>query len=142
MGMTPEQYWEQDCRLAGAYRKAYKIKQDDQNRFAWLQGMYVYEAIADIAPILNAFAKRGTRASPYRDRPYEFSKPKKKTAAEKIQEKKQNVIDYMERMTARFNQSFAKRQANAEAQRAAQKAADSAAGKASEETQPSPTKQG
>lgn len=60
------------------YRKAYEIRQDEFNRNAWLQGMYVYEAIADIAPILHAFAKKGTKARKYSEKPYEFKKPEKK----------------------------------------------------------------
>ena len=78
--MTYEQYWEQDSWLVKYYRKAYEIRQDEVNRNAWLQGMYVYEAIADIAPILHAFAKKGTRARKYSEKPYEFKKPEKKAA--------------------------------------------------------------
>lgn len=78
--MTYEQYWEQDSWLVKYYRKAYEIRQDEVNRNAWLQGMYVYEAIADIAPILHAFAKKGTRARKYAEKPYEFKKPEKKAA--------------------------------------------------------------
>lgn len=78
--MTYEQYWEQDSWLVKYYRKAYEIRQDEVNRNAWLQGMYVYEAIADIAPILHAFAKKGTRARKYSEKPYEFKKPEKKTS--------------------------------------------------------------
>lgn len=79
MGMTYEQFWEQDSWLVRYYRKAYEIKQEEFNRNAWLQGMYVYEAIADIAPILHAFAKKGTKARKYSEKPYEFKKPDKPT---------------------------------------------------------------
>lgn len=33
----------------------------------WLQGMYIYDAISRLSPILRAFAKKGTKAQPYAD---------------------------------------------------------------------------
>lgn len=35
-----------------------------------MQGMYVYEAICDVSPILHAFAKKGTKPEPYAKEPY------------------------------------------------------------------------
>lgn len=77
IGMTYEQYWEGDSWLVKYYRKAYEMRQEEQNRAAWLHGMYIYEAIADISPVLHPFAKRGTRARKYPEKPYEFQKPHK-----------------------------------------------------------------
>ena len=31
----------------------------------WLQGMYIYDAISRLSPILRAFAKKGPKAQPY-----------------------------------------------------------------------------
>lgn len=109
MGMTYEEYWDGDCDMAPAYREAYRLKQEEKNREAWLQGMYVYEAICDASPILHAFARPGTRAHPYAKEPYPYVK-KRKTQAEKNAEKMQNAVDYMQKMAARFNQSFEKKQ--------------------------------
>lgn len=109
MGMTGEQFWEQDCLLVIPYRKAYRIRIEQENRFAWLQGMYIYEALCDVSPVLHAFAKSGTTVRPYPDKPYEFAPAKKPTEAEKNAQKMQNAVDFMERMTARFNQSFNRR---------------------------------
>ena len=94
------------------YRRAWKIKQEADNRAAWLQGMYFYEALCDVSPVLHAFAKSGTTVRPYPDKPYEFSQPKRKTEAQRNEEKKRAGIDFMERMTAQFNQSFFQRQKN------------------------------
>lgn len=96
--MTYEQYWEQDSELVKYYRKAFELRQEEQNRAAWLQGMYIYEAIADLAPILHAFAKRGTKARPYPQKPYEFQKPVRKDStrglspADKAAKEKANRI--------------------------------------------------
>ena len=119
MGMTPEQYWEDDCRLVVGYREAYRIKQDNENRYAWLQGLYIYEALCDVAPVLHAFAKSGTKVRPYPDKPHEFEKPKKKltkTAAVKAEnEKKMDATAaFMNMIAGQFNKQFQKKRESAE----------------------------
>ena len=84
MGMSYEQFWEQDSELVKYYRKANEIRQEMINHEAWLHGMYIYEAIADISPILHAFAKRGTKPRKYSEKPYEFRRPEKKKPMSKV----------------------------------------------------------
>lgn len=105
MGMTYEQFWEHDCLLVVPYRKAYQQRLEHENYTAWLQGMYIYDAFSSV--ISQAFSKGG--GSRYPDKPYEFNKPKKLTEAEKNEKKMQSGIDFMQRMTARFNESYYKR---------------------------------
>ena len=106
MGMTCEQFWDQDCELVVPFRKAYQIRQENENRFAWLQGLYVYEAICDVSPILHAFAKSGTKAHPYPDKPYEFAPAKKKEKTETNREKMDNAVGFMGKIAAIFNRQF------------------------------------
>ena len=40
----------------------------------WLQGMYIYEALCNVAPIMRAFAKKGTKAGEYPERPYAITR--------------------------------------------------------------------
>ena len=102
MGMTYEQFWEQDSDLVIYYRKADEIRFERENRAAWLQGMYVYEAIADIAPILHAFAKRGTKARKYSEKPYEFKKPEPKSKAAKLKAADEQAKAQMEKIRAKM----------------------------------------
>lgn len=74
IGMTYEQYWNGDPSLAKAYREAEKIRKRRKNEELWWQGMYVYEAICDAAPIFRTFAKAGTKPEPYSKRPYPIDK--------------------------------------------------------------------
>ena len=106
MGMTCEQFWEQDCMLVVPYRKAYQIQQEQENRLAWLQGMYIYEALCDVAPVLHAFAKHGTTVRPYPDKPYEFESARKKTKEETNRQKMAKTANYLNTLAARFHQSF------------------------------------
>ena len=79
--MTYEQFWNGDPMLAKYYRKADEMKIDRKNQELWLQGLYVYEAICDVAPILQAMAKKGTKARPYTDQPYAITEKQRREKA-------------------------------------------------------------
>lgn len=88
MGMPPEEYWNGDPALLKAYRKVDEIKRERDNEMLWLQGMYIYEAIGDLAPILHAFAKKGTEAKPYSEHPYPVTRRMCQNA-ERLKEKRE-----------------------------------------------------
>jgi hypothetical protein len=73
IGMTYDQYWNDDCELVVHYRKANELKNARRNQELWLQGMYIYEALCCVSPVLHAFAKSGTKPQPYPDKPYAIS---------------------------------------------------------------------
>ena len=107
IGMTPEQYWDGDPWLAKYYRQADEIRQKRKNQDLWLQGMYIYEALCDVAPILQAFAKRGTKPTPYPDHPYSLT-VKEREEEKKLQEKRERdkARRYMEAQMAKLNKRF------------------------------------
>lgn len=82
IGMSYDLYWNGDCRLTECYRRAEEIKQRQRNQELWLQGMYIYEALCDVSPILQAFAKKGTKPTPYSSEPYAIT-------AKQVQEKRE-----------------------------------------------------
>ena len=96
IGMTEEQYWDKDCCLVKFYREADELKRERINQEAWLQGMYFYDALARISPILQAFAEKGTRAKPYVERAYPINKKKNKDI-QTDEEKKKHLegLQYM-----------------------------------------------
>ena len=73
IGMTYEQFWYGDPTIADAYLEAFKLKEQREAEkikwTTWEQGLYVYEAICDVSPVLRAFSK-ATKPLPYPDRPY------------------------------------------------------------------------
>lgn len=107
IGMTPEQYWDGDPLLAKYYRQADELKRNRRNQELWLQGMYIYEALCDVAPIFNAFAKRGTKPAPYSDHPYAITnkdrEDEKKLREERDREKAKR---YMESKMAALKKRF------------------------------------
>ena len=110
IGMTPEQYWDGDPALATYYRKADVIKLERQNQALWLQGMYIYEAICDVSPILQAFAKKGAKPHPYTDKPYPLNdKQRKQDKVEKekaVYDKGKTFMEaFMKLNNSRFKES-------------------------------------
>lgn len=99
IGMTAEQYWDGDCYLARDYRKAFEMQKRRQNQMLWLQGAYVYNAILSASPILQAFAKKGTKPGPYLEYPIPLDD---KEAREQQEEKERRAYAKMkQRMNAR-----------------------------------------
>lgn len=57
-----------------------------------MQGRYVYEAIADLSPILHAFAKEGTQAKAYLEEPFPLTQEEAKEREERERIKKYNRL--------------------------------------------------
>ena len=82
IGMTYEQYWMGDPTLPKYYRKADEMRTERKNQELWLQGMYIYEALCDVSPVLHAYAKKGTKPRPYVEDPYPLNEKQKERAEE------------------------------------------------------------
>lgn len=103
IGVTYDQYWNDDCCLVKYYREAFKLKSERKNEELWLQGLYIYEALCDVSPILHAFAKRGTKATPYSSQPYALTENKVKENKEK---KEKAEFDKAKAMMEAFASAF------------------------------------
>lgn len=82
IGMTYEQFWRDDVTMTKMYLKAYKMKKKNEIELdqwnMWKQGMYIYEALCDVSPVLHAFSKKGTKPLPYPEVPYGMEDYKRK----------------------------------------------------------------
>ena len=107
IGMTPEQYWDGDCTLVKYYRQAEEMRNDKRNQEMWLQGMYIYEAICDVSPVLHAFAKKGAKPHPYPSKPYAISEKQiKQERLEKERKLAEKGKRFMEMMMLSNNKRF------------------------------------
>lgn len=68
--MSIEEFWHGDVWLAEVYQKAYKLRLQEQSYKAWLQGLYVYDAVATIAVKLTS-----KRQAQYMEKPIDIFKP-------------------------------------------------------------------
>ena len=104
--MTFDQFWNDDPALARYYRQAAELKVERKNQELWLQGLYIYEALCDVAPILQAMAKKGTKARPYPDQPYAITEKQRKREAE---EKERRIAEKGKRMMEMFMRASGKK---------------------------------
>ena len=104
IGMTYKEFWEDDVTIPKSYLKAYKMKIEREQEInewrMWKQGVYVYEALCDVSPILHAFSKKGTKPLPYPTKPYGVEERQEKKSKEQMEQEAKN-----ERLRAqiRFN---------------------------------------
>ena len=45
MGMSAEEFWHGEPRLAASYREAERIRRDNRSLAEWREGVYVYRAV-------------------------------------------------------------------------------------------------
>ena len=104
IGMSLREYWEGDASLPRYFRKAYRIKQDEMNNNAWLQGVYIYDAIS--TAMHNALRDpKKSRAREYAKEPYNF-RHTEKTEQEKAKEvavEQQKAAAWMDRFVRMNN---------------------------------------
>ena len=72
MGMTPEQYWDGENELKPAYKKAYELRIENEQRMAdannWYMGQYIMHALHAIALNVAGWnVKSGTALPEYPD---------------------------------------------------------------------------
>ncbi len=79
IGMSYDEFWRMDVELTTAYRRAYRMKQESTNHEAWLNGMYVYDAVMSALTHLD---KKTSSHRNYAEKPYAFSKEEIEREAE------------------------------------------------------------
>lgn len=91
-GMSYDEYWYGDCFKAQYYREAYEIQIKHKDEEFWMQGMYIYDALCRVSPILHAFSKSGTKPLPYPEKPYSTLLDENKSKEDKEQEIKNEQL--------------------------------------------------
>ena len=102
MGMTYDEFYNQDHELVKAYRKAYKDKRRQANEDMWRQGLYTYIAISKVAPLLVPFAKR-PKAEPYISKPLPMFEEDEQDAESAVEDK---GLAYMKAKMIEINKKF------------------------------------
>ena len=69
-GMSYDEFWKESPYRAKFYREAHELKLKQKDELMWVQGMYIYEALCKVSPVLHAFSKKGTKPLPYSEKPY------------------------------------------------------------------------
>ena len=103
LGMSYDDFYNKDHELVIAYRQAEKIKREKENADMWLQGLYVYQAVSRVAPLLAPFAKH-PKAEPYLDKPIPLTEEEAERESNKAVENK--GIAYMKAKMIEINKKF------------------------------------
>lgn len=100
-GMTYDEFWNGNSYVCRYYRDAYELKKKAKDEELWMQGLYIYDALGRMSPIMHAFPKKGSKPLPYPDRPYTQS-TKYKEVEKKLTPEEQEQIVKNERLKARL----------------------------------------
>ena len=87
IGMTPQEFWEGEPRLAKVYREADKQRLERKNYELWLQGLYNYKAVGCV--VFNALRKKESKPVDYFDKPiriFPLTEAEKEAEAQKQRE--------------------------------------------------------
>ena len=110
--MTVGQYWNGDPALVKKYRKAEEYRLQRKNTELWLQGMYVYEAIMDLSPILRSFVKN-PKPEKYSSEPYPLTEKERNERAERKEKADAEALKAaLEAQALAFNRALSQEKAD------------------------------
>ena len=99
IGMTSEEYWNEDPYLAVGFREAHKLRIEQRNQEMWMQGLYIYNAVE--TAVYNCFRGKGKRAK-YIEKPIELF-PKDDDQKEiEAQKERDKAVDFFNSMKANW----------------------------------------
>lgn len=110
VGMTAKEFWEGDISLFWVYMRAAKIKRQQEDHLAWVQGYYNSCAFADVLSAM--FAGKGKKhKSIYPEKPLftgdgaarKKTENRKKTAQDRAAE---IILERLSQLNERTNQPF------------------------------------
>lgn len=109
IGMSYDEFWYGDAERAIAYRKAEELRKKRLNEQLWLQGMYFYEALCDVSPILVSMPKKDAKIQKFSAEPYALTVKEQKAQEKRENERKQReALNKFTAITAALNNKFNK----------------------------------
>lgn len=104
IGMTHEQYWNDEPRLAETYRRAHNMKIEMRNQELWLQGLYIHNAFGVVMANFGKglSGKKGGRQEKYIEKPIRITPLSDIEKKLKAKEERKKVIQYFTNLQKRF----------------------------------------
>lgn len=87
--MSTDEFWNAAPRLAVAYKEAHKLKMRQRNEYAWLQGLYIYNAVG--AAVAGAVGSKGKKPE-YIKEPVDLGLETEAEKQEKAQREREKII--------------------------------------------------
>ena len=118
IGMPYDLYWEGEYGTKRAFRKAYQLRIESEQKIAdtnnWYMGQYIAAVLQAVPQFVAGFIPKGAHLEDYPDKPLLVKQEElKKEEARKQQEEDQSklAMAMFQAMTARFNKNMEKKQA-------------------------------
>ncbi len=92
--MSYDDYWHGSPELCTYYRRAYNIKKESKNQQLWLQGLYIYKAVAAVMSGMFSTNSEGYLSEPIRITP--LTEREKEERAEKSRQELINRLSAWE----------------------------------------------
>ena len=102
MGIGAAEFWQLNVRTLRPYLIAENIRREEQNYFAWLQGAYIYDAVAVV--VGNALSKRGARKQEYLKEPVRITPLTEEEKAIRAEKERRRIFAMFDAMEASFNE--------------------------------------
>ena len=106
IGMTFDEFWNQDVAMVRAYRKSHELKRRQQNEVLWMQGLYIRDAL--LSTVGNMFAGKSSTPIEYPAEPYPVTTEQvaEKEAAEHRRMEERMKADFMAMAARMINQKM------------------------------------
>ena len=118
MGMTPEQYWDGEGGLKKAFRKAYRMRLENEQKTAdrnnWYMGQYIVKVLQCVPLLVGGLnVNEKTQLPDYPDKPFleQYEADKKEKDRKQYEEDRAKLAMAMfQEGIAKFNKRFEKEQ--------------------------------
>ena len=122
MGMPAEDFWDGSSGLARDYRKAYKLRIENEkalwaeinDQAAWLNGIYMRYALSSVMLLVNGFIPKGAEAVDYPDKPFQKKAEEQRDEENRKKKEERDMQLAMALMQARFAKCNKRFETNAE----------------------------
>lgn len=104
IGMSHEQYWDDDPWLADVFRKAHNLKIEMRNQELWMQGLYIHQAFNAVMANFGKglTGKKGGKQEKYIEKPIRITPMTEMEKKQKAKEERRKVIQYFTNLQKRF----------------------------------------
>lgn len=106
IGMSHDQYWDDEPWIAEVYRKAHNLKIESRNQELWLQGLYIHNAfnvvMANFGRGLSG--KKSAKAEQYIEKPIRITPLSDAEKKQKEKEDRLKVIAHFTKLQRQFEE--------------------------------------
>ena len=105
-GMSSHEYWYGNVYLVEQYLTAYLLKRQEQNWLAWLNGMYVFDAVSAVLSNIHFDKKIHKKVFPM-EKPMDIMPKSKEDRQAEEQDSQRKLIEQLNKLKDRWDNDHA-----------------------------------